>query len=112
VEAEANMLRGLVLLAAAAGSLGYTPSGIGSTFLRKSAIAGGFRSIAHDRRTRALALRTSMAVEDRVYSIADQVARFERAKKEKNERYLNIASVFDGSYLKGKRVMITGGNQG
>ena len=108
-------LRGLVLLAAAAGSLGFTPSSIGGTFLRKSAIAGGFRSIAHDRRTlrpRALALRTSMAVEDRVHSIADQVARFERAKKEKNERYLNIASVFDGSYLKGKRVMITGGNQG
>lgn len=50
--------------------------------------------------------------EDRVYSIADQVARFERAKAEKNERYLNIASVFDGSYLKGQRVMITGGNQG
>jgi len=50
--------------------------------------------------------------EDRVYSIPDQVARFERAKAEKNERYLNIASVFDGSYLKGQRVMITGGNQG
>lgn len=48
----------------------------------------------------------------RVFSIADQVARFERAKCEKNERYLNIASVFDGSYLKGKRVLITGGNRG
>ena len=108
-------LRGLVLLAAAAGTPGFTPSRIGGTLLSNSAIARAFRSIAHDRRTlrpRALALRTSMAVEDRVYSIADQVARFERAKKEKNERYLNIASVFDGSYLKGKRVMITGGNQG
>jgi len=50
--------------------------------------------------------------EDREYSIADQVARFERAKSEQNERYLNIASVFDGSYLKGQRVLITGGNQG
>jgi NAD(P)-dependent dehydrogenase (short-subunit alcohol dehydrogenase family) len=49
---------------------------------------------------------------DRIYSLPDQVARFERAKAEKNERYLNIASVFDGSYLKGKRVLITGGNQG
>ena len=44
-----------------------------------------------------------MAPADRVFSIADQVARFERAKAEENERYLNIASVFDGSYLKGQR---------
>ena len=45
----------------------------------------------------------TMAPADRVFSIADQVARFERAKAEENERYLNIASVFDGSYLKGQR---------
>jgi len=49
---------------------------------------------------------------ERVYSLADQVARFARAKEEKNERYLNIESVYDGSYLKGKRVLITGGNRG
>jgi NAD(P)-dependent dehydrogenase (short-subunit alcohol dehydrogenase family) len=55
---------------------------------------------------------TGEAPEDRVYSLADQVARFERAKAEKNERYLNISSVYDGSYLKGLRVLITGGNQG
>jgi len=48
----------------------------------------------------------------RVYSLADQVARFERAKAEKNERWLNIDSVYDGAYLKGKRVLVTGGNQG
>ena len=50
--------------------------------------------------------------EQRVYSLADQVARFERAKAEKNERYLNIASVFHGGFLKGQRVLVTGGNQG
>ena len=50
--------------------------------------------------------------EDRVYSLADQVARFQRAKDENNERYLDIDTVYDGSYLKGKRVLITGGNQG
>mmetsp|Transcript_29333 Transcript_29333/g.65675 ORF Transcript_29333/g.65675 Transcript_29333/m.65675 type:complete len:347 (+) Transcript_29333:25-1065(+) len=49
---------------------------------------------------------------ERVYSIADQVARFARAKEEKNERYLDIASVYDGSFLKGKRVLVTGGNRG
>lgn len=46
------------------------------------------------------------------YSIPDQPARFARAKKENNERYLNIESVYDGSYLKGKRVAITGANRG
>lgn len=50
--------------------------------------------------------------EERVYSLPDQVARFERAKAEKNERYLNIASVFDGSYLKGQRVLVVGANRG
>ena len=33
----------------------------------------------------------------RTYSLADQVARFERAKSEQNERYLDIASVYDGA---------------
>ena len=55
---------------------------------------------------------TSEAVEDRVYSLADQTARFERAKKENNGRYLDIKSVYDGAYLKGKRVLLTGSNRG
>ncbi len=46
------------------------------------------------------------------YTIPDQPARFARAKAENNERYLNIESVYDGSYLKGKRVAITGANRG
>jgi len=46
------------------------------------------------------------------FSKADQVARFAAAKEEGNARYLDIDTVFDGSYLKGKRVLITGGNQG
>jgi NAD(P)-dependent dehydrogenase (short-subunit alcohol dehydrogenase family) len=54
----------------------------------------------------------SFISEKRVYSIADQVARFERAKKEKNQRYLDIASVYDGSYLKGKRVLVVGASKG
>ena len=55
---------------------------------------------------------TTLAAADRVYSIADQVKRFARAKEEKDKRYLDIASVFDGSFLKGQRVVITGGNRG
>ena len=49
---------------------------------------------------------------DRTHSLADQIARFNRAKEEKNARYLDIDTAFDGSYLKGKRVLLTGGNQG
>ena len=48
----------------------------------------------------------------RVFSIADQVARFARAQRENNTRYLDISTVYDGSYLKGKRVLLTGGNRG
>lgn len=44
--------------------------------------------------------------------MADQVARFGQAKEEQNARYLDISTIFDGSYLTGKRVLITGGNQG
>ena len=46
------------------------------------------------------------------YSKADQVARFNAAKVAGNGRYLDITTVYDGSYLKGKRVLVTGGNQG
>ena len=46
------------------------------------------------------------------YSIPDQPARFARAKAQKNERYLNIDTVYDGSYLKDKRIAITGANRG
>lgn len=46
------------------------------------------------------------------YSKADQVARFAAAKEQGNKRFLDIDTVFDGTYLKGKRVLITGGNQG
>lgn len=50
--------------------------------------------------------------EERRYTIPDQPARFARAKAENNERYLNIESVYDPSYIKGKRVAITGANRG
>ena len=46
------------------------------------------------------------------YSIADQQARFAKAKKENNQRYLDITTVYDNSFLKGKRVAVTGANRG
>ena len=47
-----------------------------------------------------------------MYSIADQAARFANAKKTHNARYIDIATVFEGSYLADKNVLITGGNRG
>ena len=49
---------------------------------------------------------------DERYSIADQKSRFARAKREKNQRYLDIATVYDPSSLKDKRVAVTGANRG
>ena len=46
------------------------------------------------------------------YSIPDQPARFARAKAQQNQRYLDIASVYNPEFLKGKRVAITGANRG
>ena len=40
------------------------------------------------------------------------MARYAAAQAEGNARYLDINAVYDGSYLQGKRVLITGGNQG
>jgi len=62
--------------------------------------------------TFAKATSSSSAISMADYSIADQVARFANAKEEKNERYLDIASVYDGGDLSGKRVLVTGGNRG
>jgi len=59
-----------------------------------------------------LGAKQAVASEVREYSLADQQARVQRAKDEKNERFLNIDSVYDGSYFKGKRVLVTGGNRG
>lgn len=47
-----------------------------------------------------------------IYSMPDQPARFAKAKAENNERFLNIESVYDPAWIKGKRVGITGANRG
>lgn len=55
---------------------------------------------------------SASASEARVFSLADQPARQARAVEEKNARVLDIDAVYDPSYLKGQRVLITGGNRG
>lgn len=46
------------------------------------------------------------------HSIADQVARFAKAKETNNTRHLDIDQYFDGSKFEGKNVLVTGGNRG
>lgn len=42
----------------------------------------------------------------------DQPARFAKAKADQNQRFLDITSVYDPSYLSGLRVGLTGANRG
>lgn len=46
------------------------------------------------------------------YSMADQQARFAKHKAEKNERVLDIDKFYDPAAMKGRRVLVTGGNRG
>ncbi|KAJ1470364.1 hypothetical protein T484DRAFT_1847991, partial [Baffinella frigidus] len=108
------LLFGLLLVA---GTSGFVPSSPVAGLFRKGRLGTvprpALRSGSLSLRAADVEKERAMAPpSERIYSIADQVARFERAKAEKNERYLNIGAVFDGSYLKGQRVLITGGNQG
>jgi hypothetical protein len=55
---------------------------------------------------------TNSALSAEKYSIPDQPKRFANAKAANNKRYLDITTVYDPSYLKGKVVLVTGGNRG
>ena len=57
----------------------------------------------------AVKTKLSMATE---FSMPDQQARFAKAKAEGNKRMLEIDSFYDPAYLKGKCVLVTGGNRG
>jgi short chain dehydrogenase len=46
------------------------------------------------------------------YSNPNQEERYATAKREHNQRYLDITSVYDPSFLQGKRVAVTGCNRG
>uniref|UniRef100_A0A061RD27 Short-chain alcohol dehydrogenase with nad or nadp as acceptor n=1 Tax=Tetraselmis sp. GSL018 TaxID=582737 RepID=A0A061RD27_9CHLO len=46
------------------------------------------------------------------FSMPDQVARHSKAKAENIQRVLNIDSVYDPSFLKDTRVLITGASRG
>jgi len=46
------------------------------------------------------------------YSIPDQVKRFATAKETNDTAYLDVTTVYDGSGLKGQKILITGAEQG
>ena len=54
----------------------------------------------------------SLRRREREVTLTPKNTQFAQAQKDDNRRYLDIASVFDGSSLKGKRVAITGGSRG
>ena len=53
-----------------------------------------------------------LSMSSKGYSIPDQPARFAQAKSSQNARFLDIESLYDPTYLKGKTVLVTGGNRG
>jgi NAD(P)-dependent dehydrogenase (short-subunit alcohol dehydrogenase family) len=61
---------------------------------------------------RSKALVVSTPPPRRAFSLADQIARFARAKEEKNQRYLDISTVYKSEEMKGKRVLVVGASKG
>ena len=53
-----------------------------------------------------------MGLGDTTYSVADQAARYAQAQALPDERHLDIDTVYDGTQLKGMRVLVTGAEQG
>lgn len=53
-----------------------------------------------------------MGASNSQYSMPDQPARFAKAKADKNQRFLDITTVYDPTYLSGLRVGLTGANRG
>lgn len=82
----------------------------------KQHISAFSTSTASNTVARSFVSSTAMSAFDETrggtYSMADQVARFAKAKEENNQRYLDIESIYDGGDLSGKRVLVTGGNRG
>ena len=51
---------------------------------------------------------TALFATDKFYSIPNQPVRVANAKASNNARFLNIDSVYNPEYIKGKRVLVTG----
>jgi NAD(P)-dependent dehydrogenase (short-subunit alcohol dehydrogenase family) len=81
-------------------------------FLATLAAPFAFGFMTHGPAFTKINTATFTAQKSAQYSIPDQVERFANAKKENNQRFLDINSVYNGGDLSGKRVLVTGGNRG
>mmetsp|Transcript_109826 Transcript_109826/g.319546 ORF Transcript_109826/g.319546 Transcript_109826/m.319546 type:complete len:333 (-) Transcript_109826:658-1656(-) len=72
--------------------------------------SGGLRRALPSASRRPASTTTRMAAIE--YSLPDQPARFAKQKAEGDQRALNIDSVYEPGFLKGKRVLVTGANRG
>ena len=100
---QSSLAKSLTVILAVSGSFNFAIA-----FASKSAT---FTRSISSTSTKRISTSIAMSDADR-YTIPDQPARFARAKEENNQRYLDIDTVYDPSYLKGKRVAITGANRG
>jgi short chain dehydrogenase len=108
IPSPSRILQSVLLLALSAGSAVVVQAfGIPSVSISRASLIA-----PRPRPPPFVAGMSSSSNEERVYSIPDQPARFARAQAEQNARYLDISSVYDGSFLKGKRVAVTGANRG
>ena len=82
-----------------------------ATLFRATMIAGIAVSTAFIPGLKRGYSKTLISASD-VYSTPDQPARFAKGKAENNKRMLDIDSVYNPAYLKGKVVLVTGGNRG
>jgi len=102
--------------------MGYTAESdewVGASRLRSKALAGELQpKAANAKQQQNKSKWVKVGDEPRQssrkerYSMADQVARFERANKQNNRRYLDITTVFKGEAWKDKRVLVVGASKG
>jgi NAD(P)-dependent dehydrogenase (short-subunit alcohol dehydrogenase family) len=82
-----------------------------SMFLLISGVSA-FRTIHFLHKVSFSRVRSLYASSSKGYSIANQKQRNALAKAENKIRVLDIDSIYDPSYVKGKNVLVTGGNRG
>lgn len=77
-------------------------------FVSSLCVAVGFRT--YGKRFMASVKTLRMAASG--YTIADQPQRFANGKKDGNTRMIDLESIYDPKEVKGKNILVTGGNRG
>ena len=72
------------------------------------AFTGGRRAFGNS----AIKMIQAHEIEPDKYTIPDQPARFAQAKKDNNVRVLDLEKIYNPDFVKGKTVLVTGGNRG